>query len=165
MEVFDPTQEFDVVYRRLPHWSQPGAITFITWRTWDSLPEKVIRQWQEERDAWLKKNGIDPSLSNWQERVERLGRLAPIPGFLGGPMERPSRRLPRGVRSAASGFVARGRQQPASFQRRSVRFDRFRGDAQPRSPVSGVSALRGHVAAMRFMEALHGNENQPHSWQ
>ncbi len=76
MEVFDPTQEFDVVYRRLPHWSQPGAIAFITWRTWDSLPEKVIRQWQEERDAWLTNHGIDPSLPSWQECVRRLDHQA-----------------------------------------------------------------------------------------
>jgi putative transposase len=72
MEFFDPTEEVDVVNRRLPHWSQPGAITFITWRTWDSLPEKVIRQWQFERDAWLAKHGINPNAKDWQTRVQRL---------------------------------------------------------------------------------------------
>jgi REP element-mobilizing transposase RayT len=73
MEVFDPTQEFDVVYRRLPHWSQAGAITFITWRTWDSLPEKVIRQWQAERSAWLTQHGIDATADDWQAQVGTLG--------------------------------------------------------------------------------------------
>jgi len=73
MEVFDPTQDFDVVYRRLPHWSQAGAITFVTWRTWDSLPEKVIRQWQDERAAWLRKQGIDAEGPDWQAHVRRLG--------------------------------------------------------------------------------------------
>jgi len=73
VEVFDPSQEFDVVYRRLPHWSQAGAITFVTWRTWDSLPEKVVRQWQAERSAWLTKHGIDPTTDDWQSRVEELG--------------------------------------------------------------------------------------------
>src|SRR5262245_4251934 len=73
MEVFDPTQDFDVIYRRLPHWSQAGAITFVTWRTWDSLPEKVIRQWQDERAAWLRKQGIDAERPDWQAHVRRLG--------------------------------------------------------------------------------------------
>jgi REP element-mobilizing transposase RayT len=73
MELFDPTQDVNVAYRRLPHWSQPGVVTFITWRTWDSLPEKVIHQWQEERAAWLVNHGIDPSASDWQSHVSRLG--------------------------------------------------------------------------------------------
>jgi REP element-mobilizing transposase RayT len=72
MELFDPTQDIDVVYRRLPHWSQPGAVAFITWRTWDSMPEKVIRQWQDERAVWLRSHGINPSATDWQGQVDRL---------------------------------------------------------------------------------------------
>lgn len=72
MELFDPTQDFDVVYRRLPHWSQPGAVVFLTWRLWDSMPEKVIRQWQGEREAWLSQHGINASAPDWQARVARL---------------------------------------------------------------------------------------------
>jgi REP element-mobilizing transposase RayT len=73
MNLFDPNQDFDVVYRRLPHWSQAGALVFITWRAWDSLPEQVIRQWQAERAAWLTKHNIDPSAPDWQTKVRRLG--------------------------------------------------------------------------------------------
>jgi REP element-mobilizing transposase RayT len=76
VELFDPAQDFDVVYRRLPHWSQPGAVAFITWRTWDSMPEHVIRQWQRERDEWLATHGIDSSASDWQKRLEQLSRSA-----------------------------------------------------------------------------------------
>jgi type I restriction enzyme R subunit len=61
IQVFDPLQEFAVVERRLPHWSQSGTITFITWRTWDSMPDHVIRMWLAERDEWLRENGINPS--------------------------------------------------------------------------------------------------------
>ena len=42
MQIFDPKQEFCIVERRLPHWSQAGTITFVTWRTWDSIPEKFF---------------------------------------------------------------------------------------------------------------------------
>jgi type I restriction enzyme R subunit len=73
MELFDPTQDYDVVYRRLPHWSQPGAVGFITWRTWDSMPEKVIRLWQREREDWLRRHGIGPAASDWRKQVRRLG--------------------------------------------------------------------------------------------
>ena len=69
MQVFDPKQEFTVIERRLPHWTQAGTIAFITWRTWDSMPEKVIRRWQDERSAWLRQHGIDPTRSDWEARL------------------------------------------------------------------------------------------------
>src|SRR5438874_13134273 len=72
MQVFDPNQEYSVVERRLPHWSQAGTIAFITWRTWDSMPEKVVRQWQEERSAWLRQHGIDPTRYDWEDQVRGL---------------------------------------------------------------------------------------------
>ncbi len=58
IQCFDPRQEYAVVERRLPHWSQAGTIAFITWRTWDSIPAPVLKQWLAERDAWLRKHGI-----------------------------------------------------------------------------------------------------------
>ena len=58
IRVFDPRQEFAVVNRRLPHWSQAGTIAFITWRTWDSIPQRVLQEWLAERNAWLEKHGI-----------------------------------------------------------------------------------------------------------
>ncbi|MBI3823561.1 MAG: hypothetical protein HY289_12900, partial [Planctomycetes bacterium] len=47
--LFDPETEVAVVERRLPHWSQSGAITFITWRTEDSMPKDVLDQWFKDR--------------------------------------------------------------------------------------------------------------------
>jgi putative transposase len=73
MELFDRTQEFEIVYRKLPHLLQPGAVAFITWRTWDSMPAEVIRQWQAERDALLRKHRIEPSNPDWQVLVSALG--------------------------------------------------------------------------------------------
>jgi type I restriction enzyme R subunit len=63
VQIFDPRQEFAVVDRRLPHWSQAGAIAFITWRTWDSIPAPVLEEWLAERDAWLEKHGIGGHLA------------------------------------------------------------------------------------------------------
>ena len=43
-QFFDPEQDVAVVHKRLPHWSQPGTIAFITWRTGDSLPKELLKQ-------------------------------------------------------------------------------------------------------------------------
>jgi putative transposase len=72
MQVFDPNQEFSVIERRLPHWAQAGTITFITWRTWDSMPEKVVKAWQDERDAWLKGHEIGPRADDWNDKRQQL---------------------------------------------------------------------------------------------
>ncbi len=72
MQVFDPKQEYSVFQRRLPHWSQAGTITFITWRTWDSMPETVLQTWMAERDSWLRQHGINPRASDWSARLNRL---------------------------------------------------------------------------------------------
>ena len=55
--VFDPAREWTVVERKLPHWSQAGTITFITFRTCDSMPAAVVAKWKEERRAWLDAHG------------------------------------------------------------------------------------------------------------
>jgi len=72
MQVFDPNQEFAVAHRRLPHWAQAGTITFITWRTWDSMPERVVREWQAERDVWLRAHGIEPATADCEARLRQL---------------------------------------------------------------------------------------------
>ena len=46
-ELFDPCDE--VCIREggnLPHWYQPGVTYFITFRTADSIPEKVAKLWR-----------------------------------------------------------------------------------------------------------------------
>jgi len=57
-ELFDPNSETRIsVGTNLPHWFQPGATYFVTWRTADSVPKSVARQWHQEREMWLKRNG------------------------------------------------------------------------------------------------------------
>jgi type I restriction enzyme R subunit len=72
IQVFDPQQEYAIVERRLPHWSQAGTISFITWRTWDSFPNQVLQRWLAERDSWLKRHGIDPEGDNWRIQLRSL---------------------------------------------------------------------------------------------
>ncbi len=70
--VFDKRQSVAMLDRRLPHWSQAGTISFITFRAWDSMPEPVVMRWLEERDAFLMAAGIDPSAANWQAKLGLL---------------------------------------------------------------------------------------------
>ena len=56
--VFDAEDDILFVERRLPHWSQPGTLCFITFRTWDSMPAAVLEHWIRERDEWLRTQGI-----------------------------------------------------------------------------------------------------------
>jgi len=69
---FDPGAEYTVVDRRLPHWSQAGTVAFLTWRTWDSIPESVATEFLKERARWLTEHGIRVEATDWRERLAVL---------------------------------------------------------------------------------------------
>ena len=52
-QAFDPHGPLKQTRRHLPHWEQPGASYFVSFRLADSVPDKVLRQWNEERDQWF----------------------------------------------------------------------------------------------------------------
>jgi putative transposase len=74
LQMFDPHAEYAVVERRLPHWAQAGTICFITWRTFDSIPDTVLRRWHAERQAWLQRHGIESGAGDWRGELQRLDR-------------------------------------------------------------------------------------------
>jgi type I restriction enzyme R subunit len=74
LQVFDPKAGFSIVERKLPHWVQAGTIAFITFRSNDSIPEKVLRRWYAEREAWLLRHGIDPRADDWRAALEQRDR-------------------------------------------------------------------------------------------
>lgn len=71
--LFDPKQELFVEHRLRPHWSQAGAIVFITFRTCDSVPKAVLERWNREKDDWLKLRGLFDG-RHWSEIVPELNR-------------------------------------------------------------------------------------------
>jgi len=50
----DRERDIDVRERNLPHWFQPGAAIFVTFRTIDSLPKEVVLRMQRELEEWLR---------------------------------------------------------------------------------------------------------------
>ena len=70
--LFDHEADLLIVQRRLPHWSQAGAVCLITWRTHDSMPRVVLDEWHGDRARWLQAHGIEPSEPNWRRKLERL---------------------------------------------------------------------------------------------
>ena len=65
----NPYENVEVYRRHLPHWRQDGACYFVTWRLNDSIPEKILEVWQEERKLWLTKHGVDVNLKGDERRV------------------------------------------------------------------------------------------------
>jgi len=49
-----------VYYRHLPHWRQPGATYFVTFRQADSIPKTVLAEWFDVRQRWYLAQGLDP---------------------------------------------------------------------------------------------------------
>ena len=72
LQVFDADGDFAVVQRGLPHWSQAGTLSFLTWRTWDSIPKPVLPVLLAERSQWLAAHGIDPKVDDWRAHLQSL---------------------------------------------------------------------------------------------
>ena len=71
-ELFDPSADLLVHDRCRPHWSQAGAIVFVTFRTYDSIPREVIRRWDREKTEWVARRGLGSRDQHWSQLVELL---------------------------------------------------------------------------------------------
>jgi hypothetical protein len=72
---FDQDQGFQVRRGHLPHWYQPDATYFVTFRTDDSVPQDLVRAWQAMRADWLCRHGIDPRVKRWKSVLRGRPRL------------------------------------------------------------------------------------------
>jgi REP element-mobilizing transposase RayT len=74
LQLFDSDADVYIVERRLPHWSQPGTVAFITWRTADSMPKAVLDGWFDDRGRSLIAHGIDPESPQWRQQLATIDR-------------------------------------------------------------------------------------------
>jgi len=70
-ELFDPKAEWFVREHFRAHWTQAGAVVFITFRTYDSIPRAVLRNWELEKQDWLRLRGHDGT-KHWSVVVPTL---------------------------------------------------------------------------------------------
>jgi type I restriction enzyme R subunit len=70
-ESFDPKGELEIYEQCRPHWSQAGAVVFITFRTHDSIPRAVLERWDREKQEWLRLRGWDIG-THWATIIPRL---------------------------------------------------------------------------------------------
>ena len=75
--LFDRNAEVDWHARNLPHWFQPGVAVFVTFRTLDSMPRKVVADWHRDIRRWLLERGFSCDLSD-----DELPNAAHLPGNL-----------------------------------------------------------------------------------
>ncbi len=66
LKFFNPRSDIEKHTTVLPHWEQPGASYFVTFRLADSLPQKKLDDWKRERDAW-----VIAHPKPWSEEVEK----------------------------------------------------------------------------------------------
>ena len=72
---FDPDSEVTITSGQLPHWQQPGATYFITYRTNDSIPAAAMERILTMRNDWLRHRNIDTSQGNWCEQLRGLSAV------------------------------------------------------------------------------------------
>ena len=68
-QFFDPRAELTITAGHLPHWQQPGATYFITYRTSDSISQVAMDRILRSRDDWLARHGINAAQSNWHQQL------------------------------------------------------------------------------------------------
>jgi putative transposase len=74
---FDTSKAVRVYIRNLPHWRQPGATYFVTFRLADAIPEAVRRELEFKQTLWLVKRGIkaETDLKLAYERLSKEDRF------------------------------------------------------------------------------------------
>ena len=70
---FDPRAGFEKWEHHRPHWAQSGAVVFVTFRTNDSIPQKVNLLWHQQKLEWLRNRGIP--CTTWQQGVDQLNSV------------------------------------------------------------------------------------------
>ena len=54
LRFFNPYADIRQTKNRLPHWQQESAVYFVTFRLADSVPSRLLNQWENERKNWLR---------------------------------------------------------------------------------------------------------------
>ncbi len=142
---FDPYGEVIQRQRNLPHREQPQATYFVTFRLADSVPQKLLRDWREEQDTWLK---FHPKPWDWKTDREYHRRF----------VEEREDWLDRGHGSCVLRDLRTAEIVADAlrfFDRRTLSPRRIRGHAQPRSRVGSADGQQFAQRYSPFVEILY----------
>jgi len=70
----DPYSDVAIHEHHLPHWQQSEVFYFVTYRLADSLPAEKLREWQDEKDAWLRHHPEPWDVKTEAEYHQRFSR-------------------------------------------------------------------------------------------
>jgi len=70
----DPELPLRVYHRRLPHWRQPGATYFVTFRLADAIPQERLRALKHWREVWERSHPEPRSEAQWEELAREITR-------------------------------------------------------------------------------------------
>jgi putative transposase len=62
---FDQSAEIEIRNRNLPHWFQPGAAIFVTFRTADSIPKDALHLMRRRFEDWLSCQSLPVFATEW----------------------------------------------------------------------------------------------------
>src|SRR3569623_3437429 len=127
-ECFDPHGDLRVRELCRPHWSQAGAVVFITFRTHDSIPRETVERWEREKQDWLRSRGRRAFDVHRAESVGIATRgisetLRPLPRDV-------SRHVPRTLLAPPAGTGLVCRCLAAALRRPAISDGRFLRDAE-----------------------------------
>ena len=63
-----------ITHRHLPHWHQPGATYFVTFRFGDAIPIQQQELLRDLRSDWEKKNPPPRTRHQWEQLNQLVGR-------------------------------------------------------------------------------------------
>jgi REP element-mobilizing transposase RayT len=72
LHFFNPYADIRHTENRLPHWQQVAAVYFVTFRLADAVPARLLNQWEDEREAWLRLHPEPWSTEMEQEYHQRF---------------------------------------------------------------------------------------------
>ena len=70
----DPDKRITVYTRHLPHWRQPGATYFVTFRLADALPQDKLNELKTLRSHWEYTHPEPRSEADWEEIAREITR-------------------------------------------------------------------------------------------
>ena len=69
---FDPKMPISFWRDKLPHWEQTGKISFLTFRLGDSMPQSVMKQYEDMKNQFIKRHSYPWDTETYKKYEELI---------------------------------------------------------------------------------------------